>query len=543
MTTAMRLLPPTLSRTARAAMLWQGRPQALLSARPLSLLAAVQPPRAALRPVANTFGRRDHSSVRLFATEPPKEPPAEDAAAAGGEAPASADGPATEQVGEAGGEGGEGGESAPVEPEDPIAALTAELAAEQAERAAAEQKTSEYKDAMLRALADAENARNIARRDVANARKFGVQNFAKDILDVADNLERAMGSVPAELRTLGDNPSPSHTALVSLYEGVNMTEKQMQSIMGRFGISKIDPLGEKVDPNRHDIKVNLPAGGGACCAGPDECLRCLVPPPASLVHRTLVPALQYWRPMWLLTRAYCCCHRPRIRRRCWHCRPGDSAWLHTGRPSASRCRSRRVSVVQVLIHSFALVHVQAALPQTEERDGRTTRQRNKRAHVHRETDTFSSTATCGLSTRGTKFGFNANFEHLRTHRCGDAVGCCASSCVQLCVCSANASFVAVEISCVMPSSHRRVFSSGDCLSPRSYSSAKALTRSNCAAIFLLSCFVDEQCTFPRQLCGNGCTRSVLHCWDCNLHISWVGCVSLGDRLRANVRVLTWSKAI
>lgn len=352
MTTAMRLLPPTLSRTARAAMLWQGRPQALLSARPLSLLAAVQPPRAALRPVANTFGRRDHSSVRLFATEPPKEPPAEDAAAAGGEAPASADGPATEQVGEAGGEGGEGGESAPAEPEDPIAALTAELAAEQAERAAAEQKTSEYKDAMLRALADAENARNIARRDVANARKFGVQNFAKDILDVADNLERAMGSVPAELRTLGDNPSPSHTALVSLYEGVNMTEKQMQSIMGRFGISKIDPLGEKVDPNRHDIKVNLPAGGGACCAGPDECLRCLVPPPASLVHRTLVPALQYWRPMWLLTRAYCCCHRPRIRRRCWHCRPGDSAWLHTGRPSASRCRSRRVSVVEVLIHSL-----------------------------------------------------------------------------------------------------------------------------------------------------------------------------------------------
>jgi molecular chaperone GrpE len=118
---------------------------------------------------------------------------------------------------------------------------------------------------MLRALADAENARNIARRDVENARKFGVQNFAKDILDVADNLERAMGSVPEELRTLGEDPSPSDTALVSLYDGVNMTEKQMQSIMGRFGISKIDPLGEKVDPNRHDVKVNLPAGGGACC--------------------------------------------------------------------------------------------------------------------------------------------------------------------------------------------------------------------------------------------------------------------------------------
>ena len=225
-----------------------------------------------MRPAAaNTFGRRDDSWVRLFTTEAPKEEAAEAAAAEESEKVA---GGADEAAAEAGNEDGEEGAA---EPEDPIAALTAELEAEQAERAAAEEKTSEYKDAMLRALADAENARNIARRDVENARKFGVQNFAKDILDVADNLERAMDSVPEELRTLGENPSPSDTALVSLYDGVNMTEKQMQSIMGRFNISKIDPLGEKVDPNRHDVKVNLPAGGGACGVD-NEWLRWLITP-------------------------------------------------------------------------------------------------------------------------------------------------------------------------------------------------------------------------------------------------------------------------
>ena len=54
----------------------------------------------------------------------------------------------------------------------------------------------------------------------------------------------------------------SDSALVSLYEGVNMTEASMQSILRRFGIEKVDPLGEAVDPNRHDVKVNLPAGSG-----------------------------------------------------------------------------------------------------------------------------------------------------------------------------------------------------------------------------------------------------------------------------------------
>ena len=63
-----------------------------------------------------------------------------------------------------------------------------------------EAKLKEQKDQMLRALADAENARTIAKRDVENARQFAVTKFAKSLLDVADNLTLAMGSIPAEVR-------------------------------------------------------------------------------------------------------------------------------------------------------------------------------------------------------------------------------------------------------------------------------------------------------------------------------------------------------
>ena len=251
---------PVLSRVlSRRAMTL--RPQ-----RPLTLVAhAVRPHTAAWRPAVL---RATGCCGRMFATEPPKEEAAaaeETAESADAEAAETADGATAEEAEEA--------------EEDPMAALQAELESVQAERAAAEEKTEEYKDAMLRALADAENARQIARRDVDNARKYGVQNFAKDILDVADNLERAMGTVPEDMRTLGEEPSASETALVSLYEGVNMTEKQMQSIMGRFSIVKIDPLGETLDPNRHDVKVNLPAGSGACSIKQvSSLLRCRRPP-------------------------------------------------------------------------------------------------------------------------------------------------------------------------------------------------------------------------------------------------------------------------
>jgi molecular chaperone GrpE len=254
----------------------------MIPQRRLALVATVRPHILAWQPaVLRSAGR----GARMFATEQPTAAAADaDAAAEDTEQPAEGmDATASDTT--------EGGAAAEAE-EDPMAALKAELENEQAERVAAEAKTEEYKDAMLRALADAENARQIARRDVDNARKYGVQNFAKDILDVADNLERAMGTVPEAMRMLGEDPSGSETALVSLYEGVNMTEKQMQSIMGRFGIKKIDPLGEKLDPNRHDVKVNLPAGSGACSES--GCPLSVPPPPLLLTSAADSPGFPLW---------------------------------------------------------------------------------------------------------------------------------------------------------------------------------------------------------------------------------------------------------
>jgi molecular chaperone GrpE len=122
-------------------------------------------------------------------------------------------------------------------------------------------EAADAKDKMLRALAEAENARTIARRDVESNRKFAVQKFASDVLDVADNLSRAADSVPEQYRKLnGEDGEPDGAlkALVSFYEGVNMTEAAMQTILNRYDVVKFVPLDEKVDPELHDIKLNMP---------------------------------------------------------------------------------------------------------------------------------------------------------------------------------------------------------------------------------------------------------------------------------------------
>jgi molecular chaperone GrpE len=145
--------------------------------------------------------------------------------------------------------------------EEEMSALREDLAAASAALEAAESQAAESKDKMLRALAEAENTRAIARRDVDNNRKFAIQKFALDVLDVADNMSRAADSVPECYREPSDGAgadAESCKALVDLYKGVNMTEAAMQSILGRYDITKFEPIGEKVDPNLHDVKVSMP---------------------------------------------------------------------------------------------------------------------------------------------------------------------------------------------------------------------------------------------------------------------------------------------
>ncbi len=108
------------------------------------------------------------------------------------------------------------------------------------------------KDKVLRTLAEAENVRRRAEREVADARAYGVTNLAREMLAFADNLRRAVESVPAETRAALD------PAVAALIEGVEVTERDFLSRLARFGVKKIDALDARFDPNQHEALFEIP---------------------------------------------------------------------------------------------------------------------------------------------------------------------------------------------------------------------------------------------------------------------------------------------
>jgi molecular chaperone GrpE len=128
--------------------------------------------------------------------------------------------------------------------------------AEEAEAAPSlEDRLADTNDQLLRALAELENTRRRADRDRAEALKYGAASFARDMLGVADNLQRALNAV-AELdqETLPD-------AAKSLLEGVAATERDLIASMGRHKVSPVSPMGEKFDPNMHEAMFEAPGTG------------------------------------------------------------------------------------------------------------------------------------------------------------------------------------------------------------------------------------------------------------------------------------------
>ena len=113
------------------------------------------------------------------------------------------------------------------------------------------------KNRLLRALADMENLRKRTEREVADARQYGIASFARDILGVADNFRRALESVGPELR------NSEEPAVTSLIEGVELTERDLQKALEKNGIRKIEPMGEKFDPNLHQAMYEVPDAVGA----------------------------------------------------------------------------------------------------------------------------------------------------------------------------------------------------------------------------------------------------------------------------------------
>ena len=111
-----------------------------------------------------------------------------------------------------------------------------------------ESQIKDLKDNFLRSLAEQENTRRIAARDVANAKSYAIASFAKSLLDTSDNLSRALDSVPEDMRDDRDG----HPILANLYEGISMTEAGLSKAFEKNGLKKFGSRGEKFDPNLHE---------------------------------------------------------------------------------------------------------------------------------------------------------------------------------------------------------------------------------------------------------------------------------------------------
>jgi molecular chaperone GrpE len=126
--------------------------------------------------------------------------------------------------------------------ENRIAELVEQLARENAE----------YKDKVLRTLAEMENLRRRTEREVTEARLYGVTSFARDTLGVADNMNRALKQLDSGLREKAD------AGIKALLDGVELTERELLNVLEKHGVRRFEPQGEKFDPNLHQAMYETP---------------------------------------------------------------------------------------------------------------------------------------------------------------------------------------------------------------------------------------------------------------------------------------------
>jgi molecular chaperone GrpE len=113
-------------------------------------------------------------------------------------------------------------------------------------------EVAEARDKMLRTLAEMENLRKRTAREVSDARTYGITGFARDVLDIADNLQRALDAVSEEARANAD------PGIKSLIEGVELTERSLLNTLEKNGVRKFDPSGQKFDPNFQQAMYEVP---------------------------------------------------------------------------------------------------------------------------------------------------------------------------------------------------------------------------------------------------------------------------------------------
>jgi molecular chaperone GrpE len=126
-------------------------------------------------------------------------------------------------------------------------------APEQADPVAeAKREAADFKDKLLRTLAEMENLRKRTEREVFDARLYGIASFAREVLAVADNMHRALEAIGPELRESAD------AKVKALIEGVELTERELLKTLEKNGVKKFSPQGEKFDPNVHQAMYEVP---------------------------------------------------------------------------------------------------------------------------------------------------------------------------------------------------------------------------------------------------------------------------------------------
>jgi len=111
-------------------------------------------------------------------------------------------------------------------------------------------ENNEMRDRLLRTMADMENLRRRTEREKTDTARYAISNFARDVLTVGDNLKRTIEHVPAEAAA-GD------PALKSFLEGVELTERELLNVLERHGVTRIEPLGQRFDPNCHQAMYEV----------------------------------------------------------------------------------------------------------------------------------------------------------------------------------------------------------------------------------------------------------------------------------------------
>jgi molecular chaperone GrpE len=113
------------------------------------------------------------------------------------------------------------------------------------------QENLELKDRLLRTLAEMENLRRRTEREIADARSYAIASFAREVLSVGDNIRRALESTGSEWKAQAD------AAGQVLFDGVELTERELLKVLEKHGVKKLEPHGQKFDPNLHQAMFEI----------------------------------------------------------------------------------------------------------------------------------------------------------------------------------------------------------------------------------------------------------------------------------------------